>query len=117
MNFIKKIFNGEVDETVHFQFIRFGKGDYKGRFPLSLWKTKKVKLRTSFEFVNDIVLLCAKIGNCKVSGEVISKDDCFKKNKNAPINSFNRNDWRIVLFRHFRIYYWAFNPCIYFYNT
>lgn len=75
MNFIKKIFDKEIDEAVHQQFIRFGKGDYRGRFPLSLWKTKKVKLRTSFEFINDIILFCAKIGNCNVSGEVISKNN------------------------------------------
>lgn len=75
MSFIKKVFNGKVDDSVHQQFIRYGKGDYKGRFPLSLWMTKKVKLRTSFEYANDIVLMCAKMGNCKVSGEVVSKDD------------------------------------------
>ncbi len=75
MNFVKKIFDKQIDDSVHQQLIRFGKGDYKGRFPLSLWKTKKVKLRTSFEFSNDIVLLCAKMGNSKVSGLVTSKND------------------------------------------
>lgn len=73
MNFIKKIFNGEIDEDVHFQFIRFGKGNYKGRFRLGLWKTKKIKVKTSFEFANDLVLLCSGFGDSKVSGIVFSK--------------------------------------------
>jgi len=75
MNFIKKIVDGEVDESVHKQFIRFGKGEYKGRFPLSLWKAKKIKVKSGFEFANDLVLLCAKLGDAKVSGIVLSKKD------------------------------------------
>lgn len=73
MNFIKKILNGEIDESVHRQFIRFGKGKYPKRFPISLWKTKKIKVRAGFEFVNDLVLLCSKLGNAKVSGMTLSK--------------------------------------------
>ena len=73
MNFIKKIFDGEVDQSVHKQFIRFGKGEYKKRFLLSLWKTKIIKIKTSFEFANDLVLLCSNLGDCKVSGLVLSK--------------------------------------------
>tara|TARA_Y100000310_G_scaffold335401_1_gene417373 strand:- start:1048 stop:1746 length:699 start_codon:yes stop_codon:yes gene_type:complete len=75
MNFVKKVFNGEIDESVHTQFTRFGKGDYKGRFPLSIWKTKKVKIRTSFEFANDLFSLCSKFGGGKVSGLVLSKKE------------------------------------------
>ena len=73
MNFVKKLFEGEIDEDVHFQFIRFGKGNYKGRFQLGFWKTKKIKVKTSFEFSNDLVLLCSKFGNSKVSGIVFTK--------------------------------------------
>tara|TARA_Y100000296_G_scaffold67236_1_gene79765 strand:- start:1112 stop:1858 length:747 start_codon:yes stop_codon:yes gene_type:complete len=75
MNFIKKIFDGNIDENVHFQFIRFGKGNYKGRFRLGLWKTKKIKVKTSFEFSNDLVLLCSEFGGGKVSGIVLTKKD------------------------------------------
>ena len=42
MNFIKKIFTGKFDETVHRQFIRFGKGEYRRRALLNLWKTKNI---------------------------------------------------------------------------
>lgn len=75
MNFIKKVVKGEVDESVHRQFTRFGKGVYGGRFLLSLWKTKKIKIKTSFEFTNDLVALCSEFGNCKASGIVFSKQD------------------------------------------
>jgi len=75
MNFIKKVFNRQIDEEVHRQFIRFGKGEYPGRFPLSLWKAKKVKVKSGFEFANDLVLLCTKLGDAKVSGIVMSKED------------------------------------------
>ena len=30
MNFIKKVVEGKVDEGVHKQFTRFGKGEYGG---------------------------------------------------------------------------------------
>jgi len=75
MNFIKKIVEGKVDEDTHKQFTRFGKGEYKGRFPLSLWKAKKIKVKGGFEFANDFVVLCASFGKCFVSGIAMSKKD------------------------------------------
>jgi len=75
MNFIKKIVDGEIDEKVHHQFVRFGKGEYKRRFLLNLMKSKKIKIKTSFEFANDLVKLSSMFGNCKVSGIVLSKKD------------------------------------------
>lgn len=75
MNFIKKVFGGNVDEEVHLQFVRFGKGEYRRRFLLSLWKTKKIKVKTSFEFANDLVRLCSEFGDCKVSGIALSKEN------------------------------------------
>ena len=78
MNFIKKIFDREVDDLVHQQFIRFGKGEYKKRFQISLWKTKRIKIKTSFEFANDLVRLCSVFGDCKISGIALSKRDISK---------------------------------------
>lgn len=75
MNFIKKVFDKQADEKAHRQFIRFGKGEYKKRFPLSLWKSKNIKVKTGFEFANDLVILCSKLGDAKVSGIVLSKKD------------------------------------------
>lgn len=75
MNFVKKVVEGEVDESIHNQFIRFGKGEYAGRFLLTLRKGKKIKIKSSFEFANDFVLLCSGFGACEVSGIVLSKKD------------------------------------------
>ena len=88
MNFIKKLVEGKVDEDVHRQFTRFGKGEYGGRFLLSLWKTKKIKIKSSFEFANDLVALCSEFGNCKVSGIVMSKESLknILKEKNIEGN-------------------------------
>lgn len=75
MNFMKKLVNKEIDDSVHSQFIRFGKGDYHGRFPLNMRKSKKIKIKTGFEFANDLILLCSEFGTCKTSGIVLSKKD------------------------------------------
>ena len=75
MNVIKKIADKKVDDMVHRQLIRYGKGKYEGRFSLILHKTKKVKVKSGFEFANDLVLLCSEFGNCTASGIVLSKID------------------------------------------
>lgn len=81
MNFIKKIFHGgeeAKDESVHKQFIRFGKGEYGKRALLGIWKTKFVKVKGSFEFANDFVLFVARLENSNkmiFEGSVWSKDE------------------------------------------
>ncbi len=75
MNFIKKIFLKQPDEFVHRQFIRFGKGKYGKRAVLSLWKTKAVKIKSSFEFVNDFVLFVAGLGDITFNGIIWSKEE------------------------------------------
>jgi len=72
--FIKKVFLGKVDRQVHSQFVRFGRGVYEGRAVISLHKTKKIKLRGSFEFANDFVDLVAGLGNFKFSGIIMSRE-------------------------------------------
>ena len=75
MNFIKKIFTGKFDETVHRQFIRFGKGEYRRRALLNLWKTKNIKVKSSFEFANDFVLFTADLGEAVFNGNIWSKEE------------------------------------------
>ena len=75
MNFVKEIFQGNPGEDSHRQFIRFGKGEYGGRALLSLWKTKNVKIKSSFEFANDFVLLAASLGDVAFMGDIWSKDE------------------------------------------
>ncbi len=75
MNFIKEIFQGKASETEHRQFIRFGKGEYGGRALLGSWKTKNVKIKSSFEFANDFVLFLAGLENIAFNGDIWSKDE------------------------------------------
>ena len=74
MNFIKKIFLGKTDEAAHRQFVRFGKGDYRRRGLLTLWKTKSLKIKSSFEFANDFVLFVANLGEATFEGNIWSKE-------------------------------------------
>lgn len=75
MNFISKIFHGKIDEHVHSQFIRFGKGEYRGRGLLSWRQTAdKAKLKGSFEFANDFVLFVARQENITFNGSIWSKE-------------------------------------------
>lgn len=74
MNFIKKIADKNFDEAVHLQLIRYGKGEYKSRAPISIAKGSKVKLKSSFEFANDFVLFASDF-NVKFDGFIWSKDE------------------------------------------
>lgn len=74
MNFIKEIFQGKSGESSHRQFIRFGKGEYGRRALIGLWKTKNIKIKSSFEFANDFVLFLASLGNVSFNGDIWSKE-------------------------------------------
>ena len=74
MNFIKKIVDKNFDDSVHAQLTRFGKGEYKGRAPISLTKTSKTKLKSGFEFVNDFVLFASDF-DVKFNGFIWSKNE------------------------------------------
>ena len=57
MNFIKKIFENKIDETVHDKFTRFGIGTFENRALCQLTKTSKnLKIKTSFEHTNELVV-------------------------------------------------------------
>jgi hypothetical protein len=82
MNFIKKVFDGAADESVHLQFQKFSKGEFKDR---AIIKAKKVKnkytIYTSAEFANDLVRIGAQKlgeGTTAVTGAIISTNDLKK---------------------------------------
>jgi hypothetical protein len=75
MNFIKKIFNNQIDEKVHAQFTRFGKGTFESKALLDInIQAKKVKIKTSHEFTNELVGFLANTINEKtqVKGIIFS---------------------------------------------
>lgn len=79
MNFIKKIFDGNIDEFVHLQFQKFSRGEFKNRAIIKALKSKgKYSISTTHEFVNELVKeVSKKLGKEKtnVSGAIISKND------------------------------------------
>jgi len=79
MNFIKKVFDKEIDESVHLQFQKFSRGEFRDR---ALIKVKRIKnnyiISTTAEFANGLVRSVAeKLGEEKtgVTGAVISTLD------------------------------------------
>lgn len=79
MNFIRKIFEKKVDDDVHLQFQRFSKGIFENRALVEITKTtKEVKIKTSYEFVRDLVdyLIDGNVKN--LSGLIICTTDLRK---------------------------------------
>ncbi len=76
MNFIRKIFEDKADNLVHNHFIRLGKGEYERAF-ISIKKSKKVSIKTSYEFSNDLLNLIIENaeGEIIVSGVIFSNKD------------------------------------------
>ncbi len=99
MNFIKKIFSGNQDESVHSQFVRFSVGDYYPRAVLSIKNGKIVKIKSGFEYGNDFIKFIIEnaTGKVKVNGKIYSKKDftselidCKEKKKGFYIGIINR---------------------------
>lgn len=74
MNFIKDIFENKIDSNVHKQFVRYGKGTFQDRALVELSVSKNIKIKTSFEYANELVKLLANTINDKVhvTGGVIT---------------------------------------------
>lgn len=79
MNFIKKVFDGKIDEGVHLQFQKFSTGEFKDRAVIKVKKAKdNYTISTTSEFANELVRLSAeKLGSNKtqVKGALISTLD------------------------------------------
>lgn len=79
MNFIKKIFDGRTDESVHLQFQKFSRGEFKDRALMKVKKTgNKFTISTTFEFANEFVrILAQKLGKnkTKITGSIIGTNN------------------------------------------
>jgi hypothetical protein len=80
---------GEVDDSVHRQFVRFGKGNFENRAVLNLQKTSKIKLRSSFEYANDFVSLVSELGDFSFSGTIMSKEPLDLENEKKKSGLYN----------------------------
>jgi hypothetical protein len=83
MNFIKKVFEKNIDGATHLQFQKFGKGEFIDRAIIEVKKTGKgYSLKTSSEFSNGLVKDIAEklgIGKTKVTGAIVSTNDLTEK--------------------------------------
>ncbi len=83
MNFIKKIFGGDIDESVHLQFQKFSKGEFRNKAIIEAKNSNgKYTIKTSAEFANEMVRTVAeKLGDEKanVKGVIISTTDLKDK--------------------------------------
>jgi len=79
MSFIRKVFEKKIDDSVHLQFQKFSRGEFKNKALVSAKNSKgKYSIGTSHEYANDFIRLMAeKLGNSKamVTGGVISTLD------------------------------------------
>ncbi len=79
MNFIKKIVDKRVDDSVHLQFQKFSKGEFRNKAVIEAKNSSgKYTIKTSPEFANELIKICAeKLGNqkTKVTGAIISTSD------------------------------------------
>ncbi|RLJ01998.1 MAG: hypothetical protein DRP08_04955 [Candidatus Aenigmatarchaeota archaeon] len=76
MNFIKQIFEGRADDSLHYKFVRYGRGEFERLF-FTIKKGKNLKIKTSWDFAADLFGLIAE--NTKeplqVSGKIIANRD------------------------------------------
>lgn len=92
MNFIKKIFNEKIDETVHLQFQKFSKGEFKYRALINAKKSgKKYTIKTTAEFANELVKIMAeKLGSQKtlITGVIVSTSDLKEELNPKEVKQF-----------------------------
>ncbi len=76
MNFIKKISEKNFDESVHLQFQKFSKGEFRNRAVINAkFSGGKYTLNTSAEFANELVKdVAEKLGTTKtkITGAIVS---------------------------------------------
>jgi hypothetical protein len=79
MNFIKKVQEKNFDESVHLQFQKFSKGEFRNRALIEAKNSNgNYTIKTSAEFANDLVKdLAEKLGNNKtmITGSIIGTND------------------------------------------
>lgn len=79
MNFIKKAADNRIDESVHLQFQKFSKGEFRQRALIEAKNSNgKYTIKTSAEFANELVrTMSEKLGNnkTKVTGSIIGTND------------------------------------------
>jgi len=72
--FIKKIWQNEIDDSVHSQFVRFSKGSFENRALIVASRNGSAKVRGTFDLANEFVKFVSNIAEkLAVSGIILSK--------------------------------------------
>ncbi len=76
-NIFRKIFLGKIDDSIHDEFIRFGKGRFESRYLIDGKRQKdKWSIKTSYEFANYFVRRCLENQDeIEVSGIIVCTYD------------------------------------------
>jgi hypothetical protein len=76
MNFIKDVYNNQVNELAHAKFVRYGKGNYE-KEEMKIKVGSKIQIWAGFEYVDVFFRLLADVANEDVSikGIIVSKTD------------------------------------------
>src|SRR3989344_4473036 len=108
-SFLKRLVDGRTSEEDRKYFLRFGKGNYGGRFLISLTKGSKIKIKSSFELANDFVKLASEIWVVKFSGKILTKDkiDGKEGKKKAGVIVYEIKDEKIDSYKN--AYYYLLN--------
>lgn len=76
LNFLKKVWDDNIDDIVHLQFQKFSKGEFKNKALISASASKdSYKILTTYEYANEFVrALAEKLGDkkAKVTGIIVS---------------------------------------------
>ena len=76
MNFIKRVFEDNVDEDVHLHFQKFSKGEFRNKAQIHFKQAAgKFNITTSPEYANEMVkTVASKLGDekVKVTGAIVS---------------------------------------------
>jgi len=77
MNFIKKMCEGKYDSDIQQQMKRFSTGNFNNKAIVEIKNSKKVKVKTTFEYANWFVKFLAEKGegNYNIQGGVLSTTD------------------------------------------
>ena len=106
VSFIKKIFKNSIDDIVHSQFTRFGKGNFANRAVMKISRNGKMKINGNCECVNDIVLFAfGLLKKIRATGIIF-----LREKQKQEIESLldmkaekKRGSWIIVVDREFTL--------------
>lgn len=92
MNFIKKVADKNFDSSVHLQFVKFSRGEFRDRAGIKAKHSSgKYTINTSAEFANELVREVAeklKDKKIKVTGAIVSTSDLKGKIDFKEISQF-----------------------------